>query len=173
MAADKADLAMAERLAHVVLAHQRPLDEVAHIGYSIHRLAVTPADSARLVASAGSEPTYRAGRAKLEGLLLHYLWRRFERAEQRSARSELVGQPPLDQAQVIDQLRRLPAVAALADQMWPRLTPEAVVHETLRTAGIEPSSGWSEHDLALLDEAVALIGPSVIKRRPPNRRRRA
>ena len=49
--------------------------------------------------------------------------------------------------------------------MWPRLTPEAVVHEALRAAGIEPSSGWSEHDLALLDEANALIGPPVMKRR--------
>ena len=66
---------------------------------------------------------------------------------------------------MIDQLRRLPAVVALADRMWPRLTPEAVVHEALRAAGIEPSSGWSEHDLALLDEANTLIGPPVVKRR--------
>jgi hypothetical protein len=169
VAAAKADLAMAERLSHVVLSRQRPLDGVARVGYSIHRLAVTPADSARMVASAGSEPTYRAGRAKLEGLLLRYLWRRFERAEQRANRSGLVRRPLSDQAHVIDQLRRLPAVAALADQMWPRLTPEMVVHEALRTAGIEPSSGWSEHDLALLDEAAALIGPPVTrprKRRP-------
>ena len=66
---------------------------------------------------------------------------------------------------MIDQLRRLPDVAALADRIWPRLTPEAVVHEALRAAGIEPSSGWSEHDLALLDEAHALIGPPAMRRR--------
>ena len=53
--------------------------------------------------------------------------------------------------------------------MWPELTPEAVVREALLAAGIEPSSGWSEHDLALLDEAAALIGPPVVRRR---RRRR-
>ena len=165
VAAAKADLAMAERLSEVVLSHQRPLAKVARVGYSIHRLAVTPGDSARMVALAASEPTYRAGRAKLEGLLLHYLWRRFERAERRATRSGLARRPSPDQAQVTDQLRRLPAVAALADRMWPRLTPEAVVHEALRAAGIEPSSGWSENDLALLDEANALIGPPVIKRR--------
>ena len=165
VAAAKAGLAMAERLSEVVLSHQRPLDKVARVGYSIHRLAVTPGDSARMVASAASEPTYRAGRAKLEGLLLHYLWRRFERAEKRATRSGLARRPPPDQAQVIDQLRRLPAVAALADRMWSRVTPEAVVHEALRAAGIKPSSGWSEHDLALLDEANALIGPPVVKRR--------
>ncbi len=168
VAAIKADLSMAERLSQVVLSHQRPLEEVARIGYSIHRLAVTPADSARMVASAGTEPTYRAGRAKLEGLLLRYLWRRFERDEQRANRSGVVRRPSPEKDQVIDQLRRLPAVVALADRMWPRLTPEAVVHEALRAAGIEPASGWSEHDLALLDEAVALIGPLVMKR-PPRR----
>ena len=169
VAAAKADVAMAERLAQVVRSHQRPLDEVAHVGYSIHRLAVTPADSARLVASASAEPTYRAGRAKLEGLLLRYLWRRVERAERRATRSGLARRPTPNQAQVIDHLRRLPDVRALADQMWPGLAPEAVVHEALRAAGIEPSSGWSEHDLALLDEAAALIGPPVMRRR---RRRR-
>jgi hypothetical protein len=168
VAAVKADLAMAERLSKVVLSHQRPLDEVARVGYSIHRLAVTPGDSARLVASAAAEPTYRAGRAKLEGLLLRYLWRRVVRAERRANRSGLGRRPTPDQGQVVDQLRRLPAVAALADRMWPRLTAEAVVHEALRNAGIEPSTGWSEHDLALLDEAAALIGPTV--RRPPRRR---
>ena len=67
VAAVKADLGMADRLLQVVRSHQRPLEEVAHVGYAIHRLAVTPGDSARLVASAGAEPTYRAGRAKLEG----------------------------------------------------------------------------------------------------------
>ena len=167
VAAVKADLAMAARLAQVVRLHQRPLDEVAYVGYAIHRLAVTPADSARLVASAGTEATYRAGRAKLEGLLLGYLWRRFERAERRATRSGLARRPTPDQAQVVDQLRRLPAVRTLADRLWPRLTPEAVVHEALRAAGLEPSPGWSEHDLALLDEASALVGPPVIRRRRP------
>jgi hypothetical protein len=60
VAAAKADLAMADRLSRVVRSHQRPLDETARVGYSIHRLAVTPADSARMLASAGSEATYRA-----------------------------------------------------------------------------------------------------------------
>jgi hypothetical protein len=166
VAAAKADLSMAQLLSQVVLSHQRPLDVAARVGYSIHRLAVTPADSARMVTSAGSEPTYRAGRAKLEGLLLRYLWRRYERAEQRANRSGLARRPAPDRAEVVDQLRRLPAVARLADRMWPPLTPEAVVHETLRSAGLEPSSGWSEHDLALLDEAAALIGPVVRRRRP-------
>ncbi len=165
VAAAKADPAMAERLLQVVRSHQRPLDHVAHVGYSIHRLAVTPADSARLVASAGAEPTYRGGRAKLERLLLRYLWRRVERAERRATRSGLARRPTPNQAEVIDQLRGLPDVRALADRIWPRLTPEAVVHEALRAAGIEPSPGWSEHDLALLDEAAALIGPPAIRRR--------
>jgi hypothetical protein len=169
VAAAKAAPSMAERISQVVLSHHRPLDMVARVGYSIHRLSVTPADSARMVTLATSEPTYRAGRAKLEGLLLRYLWRRFERAEQRATRSGLARRPPSDQAQVIDQLRRLPDVVAVADLMWPRLTPEAVVQQALRAAGIGPSPGWSEHDLALLDEAAALIGPPVVKRRPRRR----
>lgn len=165
VAAAKADLAMANNLLQVVRSHQRPLDQVAHVGYSIHRLAVTPADSARLVASAGAEPTYRAGRAKLEGLLLGYLWRRVQQADRRATRSGLARRPTLGRTRVIDRLRRSAEVRALADWMWPDLTPESVVHEALQAAGIEPSSGWSEHDLALLDEAAALIGPPATTRR--------
>jgi hypothetical protein len=170
VAAAKADLEMADRLSQVVRSHQRPLDEVAHVGYAIHRLALTPGDSARLVASAAGEPTYRAGRAKLEGLLLTYLWRRVQRADRRAARTGLTQRPKVERTQAIGRLRGADDVRALADRMWPDLTPEAVVHEALAAAGIEPSSGWSEHDLALLDEAATLIGPPVIGRR---RRRRS
>ena len=168
VAAVKADLGMANRLLQVVRSHQRPLEEVAHVGYAIHRLALTPADSARLVASAGAEPTYREGRAKLEALLLAYLWRRVERAGRRAARAGLARPPSTTRSQVIDELRRSPEVRALADRMWSELTPEAVVREALEAAGIKPSSAWSEHDLALLDEAAALIGPPVVR---PRRRR--
>jgi hypothetical protein len=169
VAAAKADAGMADRLWQVVRSHQRPLEAVGHVGYDIHRLALTPADSARLVASAGAEPTYRAGRARLEGLLLAYLWRRVQQADRRAARTGLDRRPTVERALVIDRLRRSDDVRDLADRMWPELTPEAAVHEALRDAGIEPSSGWSEHDLALLDEAATLIGPPVIRRR---RRRR-
>jgi hypothetical protein len=164
VAAAKADLGMADRLAQTVRSHQRPLDEVAHVGYAIHRLSLPPADSARLVASAGAETTYRAGRAKLEGLLLAYLWRRVERADRRAARSGLTRRPKLERTQVIDGLKRSAEVRALADRMWPDLTPESVVRETLAASGIQPSTGWSEHDLALLDEASILIGPPVTGR---------
>ena len=168
VAAAKADLDMADRLLQVVRSHQRPLEEVAHVGYAIHRLALTPADSARLVASAAAEPTYRAGRAKLEALLLALpvAPRRTGRPPRRPA--GLARPPRATRAQVIDQLRSSPDVRALADRLWPELTPEAVVREALDAAGIKPSSGWSEHDLALLDEAAALIGPPVVR---PRRRR--
>ena len=132
VASVKADLGMADRLGQVVRSHQRPLDEVAHVGYAIHRLALTPGDSARLVTSAGAEPTYRAGRAKLEGLLLAYLFRRVERADRRAARTGLARRPTVDRKRVIDRLRGSDDVRALADRMWPELTPEAVVHEALR-----------------------------------------
>jgi hypothetical protein len=170
VAAVKADLGMADRLLQVVRSHQCPLEEAAHVGYAIHRLALTPADSARLVSAAAAEPTYRAGRAKLEGLLLAYLWRRVERAERRAAKAGLARPPRATRTQVINQLRNSPGVRALADRLWPELTPEAVVREALDAAGIKPSSGWSEHDLALLDEAATLIGPPEVR---PRRRRRA
>ncbi len=169
VAAAKADPGLADRLLQVVRSHQQPLDEAAHVGYAIHRLALTPGDSARLVASARAEATYRAGRAKLEGLLLAYLWRRVQQADRRAARTGLARRPTVERKEVIDRLRRADDVRALVDRMWPELTPEAVVQEALMALGIHPSSGWSEHDLALLDEAAALIGPPVIRR---HRRRR-
>jgi hypothetical protein len=166
VAAVKADLAMAERLAQVLRSRRQPLDEVAHVPYAIHLLPITPRDSARLIAAAGSEPTHRAGRAKLESLLLAYLWRRVQQAETRAARAGQGHRPPPRRRAVVDRLRRSAEVRALADRMWPELTPEELVHEALRAAGIEPSDGWSEHDLALLDEAATLIGPSVPAGRP-------
>jgi hypothetical protein len=163
VAAVKADLAMVDHLAQVVHSSRRRLDETAYVGYSIHQLRVTPGDSARLVASAAaSAATYRGGRARFESLLLAYLWRRAQQAERRAARSGMVRRRPLpDRTQVVDQLRRSPEVRDLADRMWPELTPSDLVHKALRAAGIEPADGWSEHDLALLDEAAVLIGPPV------------
>ena len=160
VAAIKAELAMAEHLAQVLGSHRRPLDEVAHVAHSVHRLPITTGDSARLVASAASAPTYRAGRAKFESLLLAYLWRRVQQSHARATRSDPQRSRPR-RSQVVGQLARSAEVRALADRVWPEITPEELVHKALRAAGVEPSDGWSEHDIALLDEAATLIGPPV------------
>ncbi|HET6795151.1 MAG TPA: UvrD-helicase domain-containing protein [Acidimicrobiales bacterium] len=169
-AAVKADIAMVDRLAAVVAGHRRPLESVARVGLAIHRLPVTPGDSARMVARAASEPTYRAGRARLEGMLLRHLARRVAQADERATRSGLE-RPAADPARVVEELKRSAEVRALADSMWPPLTPEGVVTEALAEVGLTPAETWSEHDLALLDEAAFLLGPPVRSGRRRSRRR--
>jgi superfamily I DNA/RNA helicase len=87
------------------------------------------------------------------------------------------------------ELRRLPVVAEALDRMWPVLTPQEVLHDLygapplVELAGrgllsdeeqellIRPRSesanavAWTDADLALLDEARALLGTA--RRRPP------
>jgi len=87
------------------------------------------------------------------------------------------------------ELRRLPVVAQALDRMWPQLSPQEFLHDLfgapplialagrrILTAGEQQilvrrrsaspeSAAWTEADLALLDEARALLG-SPRRRRP-------
>ena len=85
-------------------------------------------------------------------------------------------------------LRRLPEVSEALERMWPRLTPQALLHDLLgapalidlagrgcltereqlvlhrpRSASLQEAR-WSDHDIPLLDEAAFLLGP--LRRRP-------
>jgi DNA helicase IV len=95
-------------------------------------------------------------------------------------------------AELGTQLRRLPVVAGALDRMWPVLTPQELLHDLFGAPPLVELAGrgllsadeqrllarprsesadavsWTEADLALLDEARALLGPS--RRRPPGDR---
>ena len=95
-------------------------------------------------------------------------------------------------AELGTELRRLPVVVEALDRMWPVLTPQEVLHDLFGAAPLVALAGrgllsddeqqllirprsesadavaWTEADLALLDEARALLGAP--RRRPGNDR---
>lgn len=161
VAAIKASIDMSTRLAETMRSHQRPLEETVRIGIGTHRLAVTAADSAKMIEVARRAGTHNLGRGVLERRLLRYLLRRAQLANERSVRTGRITSrqqvPPA--GAILDTLRRSEDVRRLVDRLWSAVTPEELVDETLSSLGITRKTGaFSEHDLALLDEAQWLIG---------------
>jgi DNA helicase IV len=173
VAAIKASKEMADHLAETTRSHQRPLDATVYVGAGIHRLAVTVGDSQKMIDTARRAGAHNRGRAVLERLVLRYLLRRAERADQRALRTRFVtttqGLPSPEST--LDTLRRSAQVRELIDGLWPKLSAEQLVDETLARLGIPRfDHGLSEHDLGLLDEAQALLGPAPTRRRRSGRK---
>ena len=161
LAASKAALDMADRLAGTLRSYQRPLTATVHVGAGIHRLAVTASDSQKMIETARRAESHYAGRAILEHRLLRYLLRRAQRANQRALRTGLVAAREAlpSPESTLDTLRHSHQVRELLERLWPKLSPEQLVDETLIQLGIPRiDDGFSEHDLALLDEAQVLLG---------------
>jgi DNA helicase IV len=172
VAAVKASDDMAGRLAETVRSHQLPLEETAYVGLGTHRLPVTPSDSTKMIEAARRAGTHNRGRVVLERRLLRYLLRRAQLANERSLRTGMIAtrqRLPSDTS-TVDALRRSEEVRQLAERLWPALSADQVVDETLAAVGV-PRSGeaYSEHDLALLDEAESLLGAPIPPRRPSRR----
>ncbi len=187
----KADPRMARVIARAVLDRERPLRREVQVPYGARLLRITPRQSAQLVAAAKRRPgTHNARRRSLEGLL----WRAL--VEQLAAGSDGTGSPemsgePLTPGELERDLRREPTVVEALERMWPLLSPEQLLEDlfgapplidlaasdTLTPAerkllwrersqpGTAPT--WSDADIALLDEALALLGPRR-RRRPPD-----
>lgn len=172
VAARKGALSMAGALAETIASHQQSGNETAHVGYGMHRLALSAEQAAHIVAAGQSAADHNAGRAIVERELLRHLVAEAKRLAERARRSGLVAgdAPPVEAAAILDTLRRSADVRALTEAIWPQLSPEQVAAETLERLGLSLDDERSEHDLALLDEASALLGPPVVRAR---RRRQA
>jgi DNA helicase IV len=208
----KGDPRMAQFIRRAVHQRERPLRRAAEIPYGRAVLALTPEASAELVAAARRRSgTHNARRRALETLLWEHLAGQLERrAEAAAARpggdAEIVLGVPSDgedlgelaearpggirPGEVGSELRRRPMVSELLERIWPRLTPEALLHDLFgakplielagkgalaatefdllyrpRSASAE-EVGWTQADIALLDEASWLLGP--LRPGPPN-----
>jgi DNA helicase IV len=60
-----------------------------------------------------------------------------------------------DIAEIRNELRADPGVAAALDRFWPRLTPQQVLADLFPESG---ERGWTPADVALLDELAELLG---------------
>jgi DNA helicase IV len=213
----KGDPRMAQFIRRAVHQRERPLRRAAEIPYGRAVLALTPEASAEIVSAARRRAgTHNARRRVVETLLWEHLAGQLERrAEANAGRSagdlEIVLGGPSDgedlgdlvdarpagvrPAEVGAELRRRPMVSELLERIWPRLTPEALLHDLFgakplielagkgalaatdfdllyRARSASPEEvGWTQADIALLDEASWLLGPlrPGPANEPPNR----
>lgn len=177
IAALKGDSRMAGFIARAVLQRERPLIRTVALLAGHQRLTLTPGASRRIVDSARRRRgTHNERRASMERQVMRHLRRQWVRkADPDDPDAEW---PPLAR-----RLRHEPSLVEALERMWPILTPAAFLHDLfgfpalIRDAAAgeldEPELSllhrprrrrlgevrWTEGDIALLDEAAALLGP--------------
>ncbi|HUR18227.1 MAG TPA: AAA family ATPase [Acidimicrobiales bacterium] len=211
----KGDSRMAKVLARAVRDRQRPLKHPVQVGFEGFALRLGTSETEAIVASARRRPgTHNVRRRHVEALVARHLHEEYTRASERRQRTGLwvdqraggdgggagagvsdddptapeVAEGGLSQSELWWRLRRLPAVTAALDRMWPLLSPEELLHDLygapalLRLAGRRILSNeeigalrrtrsatlaeipWTAEDLPLLDEARVLLGPRTRSR---------
>ena len=178
----KGDARMAKVVAHAVADRERPLRHTAEIPYGSHVLRITPRISAQVVAAARRRPgTHNSRRRAFESILYRLLLD--QAAPQGESPDRNVGTEPLTGEELGRSLRHEPAMVQVLDRMWPILTPEQLLHDLfgapalidlaardnltaeeralLRRDRGDPNATipWTDADIALLDEALSLLGP--------------
>ena len=166
----KGSLAMIDVLAKAVRDRERPLREDFVLPYGAAYLRLKVSESARIV---------REARRRFRR---HNAANRWVESEVVAALAASGRDPNTDHETLRDGLRDIPEFRALLVRMWPILTPAELLHDLfgsralLRSAGGELGADrsdslyrersdshedvqWSDADAALLDEALALLGP--------------
>ena len=180
----KGDLRMARVLLKAVRDRQRALPRPVPIGFGIHRLEITTAMSAEVVAMARRRPgSHNARRRYVETQLWRRLHAQYLERTRRAARAGLGAADELPVEELGRRLRRDPDVVAALDRMWPVLSARELLHDLygapalLRSAargvlddpdvallsrprsdGGFAEAPWTAADVALLDEANVLLG---------------
>ncbi|MEZ5238677.1 MAG: AAA family ATPase [Microthrixaceae bacterium] len=165
----KGDLAMIKVIRNAVRDREQPLREPLRIPYGVQHLTLSVQDSQQIVTQARRRfRTHNAARKFVEGALFDRL-----------AASHRNDDPP----SVVRERTRgeLPVREAL-EWMWPVLTPAELLNDCFGSPGLlrsatrhlEPSAAarlrrvrqrdpadavFTHHDVALLDEALELLGP--------------
>jgi DNA helicase IV len=212
----KGDRRMARLLHRAVADRERPLRADLLVGFGPHRLRLSMAASASIVAAVKRRGgAHNARRRQIETLVFRQLHAEYQAAEERIRRVGLrpqldvdpddlddlddvddLGQPrpgpdELTEADLARALKREVSVVEALDRMWPVLTPHQLLHDLFGAPPLINLAGrglfdpadlerlrrprspsvdavpWTDADIALLDEARALLGPRR-RRRPQN-----
>ena len=174
----KGDARMAKVLARGVSGRERALRHDVRIPYGGRTLRLSVAVSEQIVAAARRRPgTHNARRRIVEAYLWRYLATQL--VDDRESTPET---PTADPAELGRALRRIPEVAEALERIWPLLSPEQFLRDLFGAkALVDLAAGgllgedeksllmrdrgdsleaarWTESDVALLDEALALLG---------------
>ena len=173
----KGDPRLAVVLAKAVRDRERAPREEVTVPCGRFVLHLSPEAMKRVVSRGRrTEGTHNGRRRIVERLVVEELQRELDAAEEREVRHRRIG---LAEGRPVLELVDRRAVAMIVDRLWPLLTPERLLMtllaspQRLERAGRDvlteselallvrdkDDTGWSEADVALLDEAVALLGP--------------
>ena len=180
----KGDPRMASFLRRAVRMRERPLRSRVDVPYGSTVLVFTPEMSEQVVAAARRRPgTHNARRRFVEAQLWQQLAQQFESRQVRPGDAETGTRLRKLASQLKSDLRRRPEVTEALERMWPRLSPEELLHDLFGSKALLGAAGpgifsrselellhrprrsslkgmaWSTADMALLDEARALLGP--------------
>jgi hypothetical protein len=178
----KGDPRMAAFLRRAIADRQRAGTEPVSVACGRFTLSLD-VDALRRVIARGrrAEGTHNARRPLVERALIGALQRALEAAEQRDVDH---GRIAVASGRSVLDLVDTAAVAAIANRLWPLLTPERLLtalytsprrraragrdllseEEVALLARERDDLGWSEADVALLDEAAELLGPLPARR---------
>ena len=200
----KSDPRMVAFVARAVADRQRPLRRDVEVGFEGFALRIPVVASERIVAATRRRSgTHNARRRYVETLVARLLHQQYRQAAERRRRVGLgrteddedqggddLGRGGVNETDLWNLVRELPAVAGALDRMWPVLTPEELLHDLFgapalvrlaargtlsdeeqaalvrRRSPTLEAIEWTSGDLPLLDEARVLLGP----RRPGGRR---
>jgi DNA helicase IV len=198
----KGDARMAKVIARAVRTRQRPLRRDVAVPFGATTLRLTVEMSAAAVSAARRRPGTHNGRRRLvEQLVARQLVDQYvaltARRGGRPAGGDAVGglegvgadrdgsvdRHSGEQAELARSILAVPALREALDRMWPRLSPEELLHDLFgapplvaaaargvldageQRALVRPRSRslaevpWTSADLALIDEARVLLGP--------------
>jgi DNA helicase IV len=194
-AAVKGDLRMVGVLARAVRAHERAPRAGIELWAGRFRLVVEHDELAAIVATARRRSTtHNAGRRPVERLLLRALEAAYRNGLERDARIGRIGPEGVRYAPPLLDVVHQGALAQALHAMWPVLTAEELVRRLLASprllakagrdiltpdeldalhASSEGGDGWSEADVALLDETEILLGPVPTRPQRARGRRRS
>ena len=166
----KGDRRMVPVIRNAVRDRQRPLRETLRVPFGVQRLTLTADQSADIVAQVRRRVrTHNAGRRHVESLVF----------EQLAASSREEVSPEV----VRERTRREPEVREALERMWPVLTPAQLLNDLFGSNGLLRSAAarqfaedewrqlrrarladatevvFTHDDVALLDEALELLGP--------------
>jgi DNA helicase IV len=183
----KGDVRMSKVLAKAVADRQRALAREVVVPYGSHRLRLTPALTADVVAVAKRRPgPHNARRSTVSHLLAQRLFNQYEQSTDRALRTgirEIGSTAGRSLAEFAEDVADVAEFREALDRMWPLLLPEELVHDLFgakplidpagrkhltpaerealhrpRSASLEEIP-WTAADVPLLDEAAVLLGP--------------
>ncbi len=172
----KGDIRMADVIDKAVTDRERPLRADVVVPFRSGYVRLRADETARIV------------RAAQRRFRRHNAARKWVEGEVWSAMAATWRDGSVDPSDVKDAVRSLPEVREALERMWPVLTPAQLLHDLVGSKALlklaagsvlgeaeylalyRPRSAdvaevrWSEHDVALLDEARHYLGPRPVRR---------